>query len=276
MKKLTKTLALLVAAVPLFAQSPDTNHTVIITTGSPTGNYYKFGKNIAKILDVRSKVITSKGSLQNIERLTNHEAQIGIAQADALRYASRHNAETKKRVEAIMPLQKECLYVIAKKGGKVADDDDLQDNDVVVAVGSPGSGSFVTWQYMGELEEGFTKPKTLEIGGGRAVGKVLSGEADAALFVYTPGNNWAVKLVKKNPDLKLVPVTDRDLDDKYRGRPIYTREKIVVDKGILFDKTIPTICTEAMVIANDELSDDSFDRLTNELLMRKDAVTDIR
>ncbi len=60
---------------------------IVITTGSDAGAYYAYAGRYANILarnGVTLEVRTSAGSLQNLERLENDEAQVGFVQGGVI------------------------------------------------------------------------------------------------------------------------------------------------------------------------------------------------
>jgi TRAP transporter TAXI family solute receptor len=248
---------------------------IIISTGSKKGNYFKFGLRIAKLLQAKGypvTVVNSKGSVENLERLIRKEAHIAIVQKDALAWFRRKKPETEGKIDTIAELRDECVFVVARKDGKVEDDGDLQETGVKIATGKIGSGSNVTWNYMCQLEKGFKKATSIPKGGTRAINKVLNKEYDAYLFVLTPDpENKLIKLIANNDELTFIPVTDWDLNDKLDGKPIYKFEKVVYQKGF-FDKKVKTICTSAIVVASTDLDDDLLDDLSDILLEYKSYI----
>ena len=123
---------------------------ITITTGEESGNYFKMGQNLAKFIGSK-KVIPSKGSVMNFDRLMEGKAQIAIAQKDIFLYYLEKYKDAKKKIEAIGDLEKECVYIVAKKGGKLDDDSDLQQKGVKIATGRAGSGSKITYEYISML-----------------------------------------------------------------------------------------------------------------------------
>ena len=60
---------------------------IVITTGSDAGAYYAYARRYAAILarnGITLEVRTSAGSLQNLERLENDEAQVGFVQGGVI------------------------------------------------------------------------------------------------------------------------------------------------------------------------------------------------
>ena len=238
---------------------------LVITTGSKKGSYFQVGHRIASQFK-GAKVITSRGSVENFDRLVKGEANVAIAQKDAYRwYVSKH-PEAADKIDLIGDLYQECVFLVVKKDGKVENDGDLQKEGVTIAVGKKGSGAQVTWEYMTQLESGFKKATSIPKGGNRVLAKVASGKYDAALFVIQPKpKGWLFKTVANNKDLEFGSITDWDLNDKYEGKPIYTFEKVKVEDGLFGDK-VKTICTTASIFINADMDEDLADELSGLLL----------
>lgn len=254
----------MVAAATLLAASA---MATTITTGSKKGSYYKIGAKLSTIVPM--KVQKSKGSSQNLVRVSKGEADFGIVQKDDYKRFMDKNPEAP--IELIGDLKMECLYVVASATSKVKADADLQKDGVKVAIGKKGAGTQATWAYMKTLESGFKKATGIPKGGLRALAGITSGTYDAALFMQTPATtNKLVKTVLANKDLKFVPVTDWDLNDKLpSGQPVYTHEKIDLASGFLNDTELKTICTTASVISNTDADEDTIDEVIDVLLNSK-------
>jgi len=246
-----------------------------ITTGPKSGNYYKIGLKLAKALG-NGTVVTSKGSVENLQRLAKGEAQIGISQKDVYRYMTKKDPSLEGKVTLLGDLSTECVFGVTKEGS-FDDDTGLQNEGVKVAVGDPGSGSFVSWQYITGLEPNFKKATPVVTRSVRsALLGVQSGKYDAAVFVLTPSmNSKYIQTVVNNPDLKFFDFTDWDLNDKYKGKPVYEFKKIKVKDGFFGGNKVETICTTASVFVNEkwyEENEDESDTLAEILLNYKKAI----
>lgn len=269
-----KKLLLITALVAALATSAFSDST--ISTGSKKGSYYKYGHKLSTF--VPSKVITSKGSVQNFDRLLSGKASIAIAQKDAWAWYSSKNPEATSAIEILGDLKMECLYAVAKVDGKVSSDADMQKPGINIATGKIGSGTRVTWDYMSQLEPGFKKATSIPKGGPRALNKIITGDYDVYLSVQTPStSNKLVKTVLANKDLKFIDITDWDLNDKLpSGEAVYTHEKIDLAKGMFNDTELKTICTTASVFISTAWADDSdddADTLADALLNNKNFIT---
>ena len=265
-------LILLMFCTPLLAEE------VVISTGGRGGSYFSTGQNLATMLgeyDYQAKVVKSRGSVENIERVANGEAAIGFTQLDALAWWMGRNPAPadNKRFKVLGNLFPECVYIAVNKDGPIGDEDDLQSKKGKIAVQKRGSGSAVTWEYMRGLEPGYAESQTLFQGGMQVLSQLASspdGEVNAFMWVSNPQNldQRYLQTVLNNDALELIDVDDRDLNDKFKplDRPIYRFEKPAVAEGFIFDSDIKTICMDSVVIAGSNADDDMLDDVADILI----------
>lgn len=269
MKKTLIFVAIAAALVTTTAASQE----LTISTGREGGSYFGVqGPKIVKFMKgagLNASFIPSTGSLDNLDKVAKGEsAQVGIAQADAIMYFKKTNPQSGTKIEIGGTLGRECVFVVAKKGGKVNDDSGLQVKDVTIAAGAPGDGSRATWDYMGILEEKFKSPTPIDVGGASGLAQAVSGQTDAFLFVTNPDpkvlyTNELFTLARDNKTLQFVPITDWDLNDKLpNGDAVYNFETVTIKPG-LFSDTVKTICMSTYTIYNGNL-----DAATKEKLAR--------
>ena len=244
---------------------------IVISTGSPSGVYSSVGKKIASQIG-GAKVISSKGSIENIENILSGKAQAAIVQKDALRYYTSKHPAVETKIEYIGDIYKECAFLVVRKDGKVSSDADLQSKGVKVGVGQKGSGTAVTWAYLTQLEPNFKKATPVPVGGIRALAKVASGALDAMLFTSKPQFTKPLfKTVNSNPSLEFAPIKDWDLNDKFEGKPVYKFEEVQV-RDSFFGNSVDTICTTASVITTSKLPEGEFDLLSDIVLNYKNFI----
>lgn len=270
MKKLINTLSVLaVLSTPAFAD-------VTVTTGRPGGSYYGVqGPKIVKFLKgvgVTASFVESSGSLDNLSKVAKGESQIGIAQADAIMFFKRTNPQLGTKIEIGGSLGRECVFIVAKKGGKVNFDDDLQVKGVSIAAGSPGDGSRATWDYMGMLEDKFKNPTIIDVGGASGLAQTATGTASAFIFVTNPDpmslfSNELFLLTRGNKSLQFVPIADWNLNDKLpNGDAVFTYDKVVIKPGTLVDEKLSTICLNTYTVYNSDLDADTKEKLSRAFL----------
>ena len=245
-----------------------------VSTGGKQGSYYRVGFNLTGAIP-GGTVATSKGSVQNLDRLMKGEAQLGMTQMDVVAwYANKYPASVSK-LEIMGGMYQECVYIAYNKDGKVRNEDDLQKSGVTIAVGKKGSGGSVTWDYMRKLEPGYKKASVSYTGGTRALNKLAVGDSsgiDAVLWVTKPtlSGKYAQSVIN-NDALQFMNVNDKDLNDNYKptGKPVYTFHTIETEKGFFNDQEFSTICMDAVLIADSETDEELLDEVSNMTLNYK-------
>lgn len=271
MKKLSIAIGIATALMATPALSQD----VTITTGREGGSYFGTqGPKIVKFVKgvgLNGTIVASSGSLDNLDKVAKGEAQVGISQADAIMFFKKTNPQAGTKIEIGGTLGRECVFVVAKKGGKVNSDSDLQVKGVTIAAGAQGDGSRATWDYMGILEEKFKNATPNDAGGASGLAQVVSGQTNAFLFVTNPDpkvlySSELFTLARDNKTLQFVPVTDWDLNDKLpNGDAVYDFETVTIKPG-LFSDTVKTICMSTYTVYNGDLNAATKEKLARAFL----------
>ena len=157
-----------------------------IVTGSKTGTYIRFGRDIAKSAEKANLeliVKESEGSLANIRRMVSKEnAGLGIVQSDVLGFLNRSTDPEMRRIahrlRLIFPFYNEEVHLFARK-----DVQRLSDlNGKRVVVGTKGSGNWLTANNILQLAN-IQPGESLELAPSSAVSAVLTGKADAMFYI---------------------------------------------------------------------------------------------
>ncbi len=266
-----------VLAITMILMCAVSSYAVTITTGSKKGNYFKVGHRLSSAIGGKNTVMTSKGSIENLDRLMDGTAQIGIVQMDAYAWYLNRHPEAANELEIMGHLYKECAYLAVQCKGKVRDEDDLQTvKDVTIAVGKKGSGTAISWDYMIQLEPKYKNAQVVFTGGTRALGKLAAKQLDAVMWVTAPRlDGKMATTVMKNKDLCLVGFNDMDLNDKLKstGKPVYEFQKIDIAKGFFNDKEIKTTCVDAVIIARSDTDEDVLETISDIILNYRSTLT---
>jgi len=257
----------------------DGDKIIIISTGGKKYNYYKVGGKLKGLLPDpnKVKVITSKGSKENLDRLMAGEADIGFVQLDALAWFIDKNPDAESTLALRGSLYKECVHLVINPKGKVTDEDHLQTKEnVTIGVDVKGSGTAITYDYMLQLEKKYKNAKVENIGGLQALSTLatLGGGLDAMIFVSKPSAKGKLqRTVASNDSLDFIDLDDGNLDSTYKplGRPIYEFETIEVeDKFIGGTVTVP--CVEAGVVTRKDADTGLIESLSDILLNYKSTL----
>lgn len=165
------------------------NAQVMIAAGEKGGTYFPFSEQIGQ--ECGSHVnglgaLETDGSLRNIELLvTNPKVKFSMVQYDALTYllnSKKYSDDIKefvRKLRVVTPLYNEEIHIVVNKRRGIHSLKDLKNKKV--AVGKLGSGSYVTSKYLASLTGVKFRPYAYSIK--KAIGKIVSGEIDAAIYV---------------------------------------------------------------------------------------------
>lgn len=269
----------ILAVVALLVSTAAWADSAIITGGIPGGTYQTvYGANLAQLLKAKGyevKLLESKGSLENLQRLGRSEAQLGFAQLDAYAQYLKNGG---KPLEIVASLGKECGFMVIQKDGKITGEKNLrQAKDATIAIGEEGSGSAVMWQYMTTLVPEYKNAKVIYQGGTRAINQLgTPGGPDAFLFVTAPGilEHALIQAVNANKTLKFVDMDKGGLDGKLpSGKPIYEFDRVSVCSGTFFCK-VDTICTSSYLFSVPAATDKIVQTVSDIMAMSPKTITE--
>jgi TRAP transporter TAXI family solute receptor len=230
-----------------------------MVTGSASGTYIQFGKQIAQMAKqegVEILVKTSGGSLDNIQRIRSKEnAALGIVQSDVLGFILKRSEDPQlqqfvKHLRLIFPFYNEEVHLFANKD--ITRINDLQGK--TVAIGTVNSGNFVTsinlFHIMG------IEPKTVvtDLKPAEAAAAVISKEIDAMIYVAgKPVTLFSdLEKIKENPELApyfeethFVPLENEKILQEYVASNISTADYS------WFPGEVPTVAVKAVLIGYD-------------------------
>lgn len=157
-----------------------------MVTGSVTGTYFQFGRDIAEVArqsGLQIVVKESQGSIENIRRLVSKEnVAFSIVQSDLMSFLKRSNDPTMihiaSQLRLIAPFYNEEVHLVGTK--EIKSIEDLRGKRVVV--GQRGSGTWLTATNLLNMSN-IIPAERLELPPPEAVQAVLTGKADAMFYV---------------------------------------------------------------------------------------------
>lgn len=230
-----------------------------MVTGSKTGTYIAFGREIAAVAQkdgLTINVYDSKGSIDNIKRITSKEkVGLAIVQSDVLGFLSRSRNDasinTARKLRMVAPLYSEEVHILARD-----DIHTLADlNGKRVVVGNEGSGSMITAVNIFSIM-GITPGRMYQIDPPKGVASVLKNDIDAVVFV----GGKPVKMFKNMEELAgitkgpnagvlshvhFLPIDDPKLLKEYKQSTLTHNDYNYVTGDV------PTIAVTAMLITYD-------------------------
>ncbi len=233
---------------------------IVITTGSEAGAYYHFATRYATLLaraGVRLEVLTAAGSLENIQRLEQGEAQVGFVQGGIIptkKECESSEEECEPEEGTLLSLGSvfyEPIWVFYRGETRVTRLEQLQGKKV--AIGLPGSGIRQLSEQLLAANGIATNGQLLSLSTQESVQALQEGDIDAA-FVIGAQEASAVRTLLQSPSVRLMSFSQADA---YQRRfPYLTKLTLphgVVDlaKDLPSEDTNLVAATANLVVRND-------------------------
>lgn len=223
--------AALVSSIPIPAQAADP---LRVCTGGEKGNYFYFGAVLAKTLgsSLPVKVIPTKGSMENLQKLAAGECDAAVAQSDAVNVYQSRNSNSKLSMTRVGSIFDEALHLACNTQAEIEEIGDLS-GATKVAIGEVGSGSWVSWQGLVQADkveggDSYSGIPTDSVSGSLAINRVVDGaDTQCLFFVSSMNSDYLAQLAAASQVGGLVDmaeIVDKDFNDTVdpHGKSIYT------------------------------------------------------
>lgn len=235
-----------------------------LCTGSDAGNYYKAGHILkSKAGALAIDVVTTGGSLDNLDRVVRGDCDGAFVQSDAMLVYSARNAQAISTIERAGVLYKEQAHLLCNRAAGVGRITDLTSKHTV-AIGGDGSGARTTWDAFVLADKKRYGPVQVD---GRSGVRGLSAVADGSqvqclLWVGAVNASLMRNDAQVHGDrVVLVGTDDWDMGKvakDARGVAVYGYDEIPADtykriqpSGTVFGtKAVKTITVDALFVAN--------------------------
>lgn len=293
MKKIALLLVLLMVAMSLFSAcgtepvADDTGNAsgpvyINMATGGPSGTYYGFSSEVAKVLNDRIgdalniTVEITGGAKANIQLIASGHDQLAIVQNDVMTYAYNGEAffEEEGAIQnfsAVMTLYPEPVQIIANKG--ITSVSQLKGKRV--CIGETGSGGEynaiqILAAYGIDVNSDIQK---INKSFADAADSLLSGEIDAA-FIVAGIPTAAVTELAQMHEFNILPVDEGHISQLQEDYPFYTIATIPADTYDGQATSVKTISVMATYIASNDLSEDVVYAFVKGIFENKDAIAE--
>jgi len=188
-----------------FVQPAPPRH-VVMTSGGESGAYYQFAKRYAAILarsGITLEVLTSEGSVQNLDRLKSGEAQIGFVQGGVIEPVDESRIDEEPENWGLLSLGSmfyEPVWVFYQ-GKTIERLSELRGKRI--AIGQEGSGIRQLAQRLLEDNDIDFRQNTVPISGLDAAEELQQGRIDAA-FIIAAEHAPVVQVLLRSPGVKLM------------------------------------------------------------------------
>ncbi len=265
-------------------EAPQAETTYIsIATGGTSGTYYPLGGAMAKIFNdnvagVVANAQATGASVENMGLVSQGEAEIALIQNDITFYAYNgtevyEGKDKITNVKGMAMLYPEVIQIVALKGSNINSVEDLKGKKV--AIGAPGSGAEANARQIlashGLAYEDLGKADFLSFA--EAADQLKNKQIDAA-FVTAGLPTSAITEVAQTTDIVIVPITSAKIAELGQQYSFYT--EVTVPGGTYKgqDADVTTTAVMAMLIVQDELSEDFVYELTKAMFENRQTIID--
>jgi TRAP-type uncharacterized transport system substrate-binding protein len=232
---------------------------IVMTTGAENGLYYRFGQQLAKELakeKITLEVLTSAGSLENIERLNqvNSKIHVGILQGGVGQVSENAN------ISALASVFDEQVWVFYRKAAfKEPLTKITQLENKSLSIGLPGSGTRDLGLKLLELNQMDLKSekptiKLKELTASQSLKALNTNELDVAILVSGPQAPIVLEYLR-SPNLAVMSFEQADA---YTVRMPFLK-KVTVPRGVinlaedLPKKDISILAAPAALVVNEDI-----------------------
>ncbi len=221
-KVFTVLLVCFFIAGPSFAADKATQMGIV--TGGPTGTYYQFGLNLAKLVadyGISLNVANSNGSVENVYAVYKRpNTQLGVVQSDVLAFVAKVQTDPvlkriATKIKMVYPLYNEEIHLLGKSD--IVEFDGLEGKKV--AIGQEGSGTYLTAKLLFEVS-GIVPGEMLAISADDAINMLKAGEIDAMFYVAGYPVKLFAEQVASADGLVLIPILNKSIVEFYPNTEI--------------------------------------------------------
>ena len=177
---------------------------IVITTGGESGAYYQFAQRYATILarsGVKLEIKSSAGSLDNLARLKNDEAQIGFVQGGVVEPKEDPDSEDDSGLLSLGSVFYEPVWVFYRDKKPLGRLTELRGKRI--AIGQEGSGIRQLAQQLLEANDIPRDANLLPLSGLLAAEELQQGRIDAA-FIIAAENAPVVQVLLRSPGVQVM------------------------------------------------------------------------
>lgn len=252
---------------------PPDKHYMIVGTGGVTGVYYPTGGAICRMINrfrsehgIRCGVESTLGSVYNLERVREHDLDLGVVQSDWQFHAYNGSSEFEtdgpdKDLRSVFSIYSEPFTIVARSDSGIKKFDDLKGKRV--NLGNVGSGHRATMEVLMK-QMGWTRSMfshVSEVKSSDQAEALCNNEFDAMVFMVGHPST-SIKEATTDCDSILLDVTGKAVDTMVAENAYYRDATIPAGMYRGTDREIKTFGVGATFVASRETPDEVVYQLT--------------
>ncbi len=280
MKLFVRLTSLALAVIMLLALASCGAKNVRFATGGATGTYYAYGTAITQVIadkaGVKFTVSSTGASKENIQLITNGEADLATVQNDVMSYAYKGTdlfADTGKldAFYALGALYNESCQIIVNENSGIQTVADLKGKKV--SVGAAGSGvEFNAKQILEVYDITFSDIDKQNLDFASSADALKDAKIDA-FFCTAGAPTSAITNLATTNSLKLLEIDDEHADKLIASYPFYTKQSVPAGTYSFLTNDVQIVTVKATLIVSKNLDDDTVYNITKALFDCKEDIT---
>lgn len=267
-----KKLTLLIAGLLLVVQTGCSfgSGSIRFGTAAVGGVYQAFADSFTSLISkdnekYRFETKTTAGSAANLRLLSSGYIELGIAQADLMQDAyygeGTFKGKSTQGYKAIANLYSEACQIVVRKDSGIRSLDDLEGKKI--SVGEEESGTERNAEQIlsvAGLTSGLVTTENLNYT--EAADQLANGEIDA-MFCTSGVKTTVIEELAKDCEIRLIGMDSKMQSRLKTAYPYYSDYTIPAGTYNGVDTDTATVCVQAVLVASDDLSEDTVYDITS-------------
>lgn len=255
----------------------ETQENYMFPTGKSGGTYYSLGTYMAAIWDKylgsTTNVISTKGSVENIEMLVRGDADLAFVQNDILYYALNgkelYEEDKQKGISVLANLYSETVQIVVNADSEIQTVADLVGK--TVAVGESGTATEAAARQILEACGVSYDQITVRFQTFSEASQALSaGNLDAA-FVVSSLPSSSILEYSDTRAVRFLPITAATASSLKKKCPFFS-DGVIRSEIYGTSATTSTVCIDVLLVCRSDLSNDSAYAIVSTLFSNLDEL----
>lgn len=251
---------------------------LVIAAGEAGDVYSALGRAFAEAakdrLSVDAQVLTTGGSVDNLNLVAEGRADIGFATADAVANAAQGDLPfpSARPVVALARLYEDYLQIVTRETREIGPVSDLVGR--TVSVGAPGSGTeVIATRVLAAAGQGLDDVNAVKLGPARSAEALRSGRVDAFFAVGGLPMPMLQQLAERQP-IQLIHLEPDEVEDLQTRFGEYYQTRTIPVGAYGMEYAVETLGVPNILFVRRDMPEDVAYQLTELLFTEKDRLVD--
>ena len=252
--------------------------TIIVGTGGTIGTYYALTNTICSFLNTDTynfKVISTNGTVDNLEMISKGDIQLAIVQGDIMNYVYKGIngvSEALTGFSAIACVYPELCCIVATESSGIKTISDLRGKNI--AIGAPGTDVFYNAiQILSSAGIDYNSDINATFSSFGDCSDLLKDGTIDAVFVTSSTNSILIEELAEMVNIVVVELDDSCISNLISQYSYYTRHTITESVYDFVENPVSTVAVMATYIVTDKMSEAQVYEITKNLWNNQEEIS---